>query len=74
MTDEKEAFERLFVAELRLFRRFPVAMHLLVAATVIGSVYVMAAYGGLWFAAIVCAVSVAFGAALEGMVRLRRRR
>jgi len=72
LMDEKEAFGRLFVAEVRLFRRFPLPMHLLALAIVGGSVAFMWSYLGPLYAGAVCAVAVAYGTALEVLVRRRR--
>ena len=74
LMDENDAFGRLFVAEVRLFRRFPLTMHLLALAIVGGSVYLMWAYLSPVYAGLVCAVAVAYGTALEVLVWRRRRR
>jgi hypothetical protein len=73
LMDEKEAFGRLFVAEVRLFRRFALAMHLLALAIMGGSVYYMWVFLSPVYASVICAVAVVYGAALEILVRRRRR-
>ena len=61
LMDEKEAFGRLFVAEVRLFRRFPLTMHLLALVIVGGSVYFLWAYTSPVYAGAVCGSAVVPG-------------
>jgi len=72
--DANEAFGRLFVAEVRLFRRFPLRMHLLALVIVGGCVYFLWAYTSPVYAGAVCGLAVADAATLGLLVRWRRRR
>lgn len=74
LMDAKEAFGRLVVAEVRLFRRFPLTMHLLVLAIVGGLFFFLWAYGSPVYAGAVCLLVVAYGVTVELLVRRRRRR
>jgi hypothetical protein len=74
LMDEKDAFVRLFIAEVRLFRRFPLPMHLLALAILSGFVYFLWAYTRPVYAGAGCGLAVAYGASLEFLVRHRRRR